>query len=57
MQLSISNCPKKHWTASSGWNMVDNMSKVLSIYTKKIFSEARFYTISADKVTIVNRES
>jgi hypothetical protein len=57
MQLSILNCPRKHWSASLGWDMADSMSKVLSIHTKKILAKARFYAISADEVTTVDHES
>jgi hypothetical protein len=35
MQLSVPHCPRKHWSASSGWDMADNMSEVLSIHKKK----------------------
>jgi hypothetical protein len=57
MQLSVPHCPRKHWSASSGWDMADSMSEVLSIHTKKILAEARFYAISADEVTTVDHES
>jgi hypothetical protein len=57
MQLSIPNCPRKHWSASSGWEMADSMSEVLSTHTKKVLAEARFYSVSADEVTTVDHES
>jgi hypothetical protein len=57
MQLSVPNCSRKHWSASSGWDMADSMSEVLSIHTKKILTEARFYAISADEVTTIDYES
>ena len=43
--------------ANSGWNMADSMAAILADHTKKILTEARFYTISADEVTIVDHES
>jgi hypothetical protein len=57
MQLSAPNCPRKHWSASCGWDMADNMYEVLLIHTKKVLAEAKFYTISADEVTTVDHES
>jgi hypothetical protein len=57
MQLFAPNYPRKHWSASSGWDMADSMSKVFSIHKKKILSEARFYAILADEVTSIDHES
>jgi hypothetical protein len=57
MQLSVPNCPRKHWSASSGWEMADSMSEVLSAHTKKVLAEARFYSVSTDEVTTVDHES
>jgi hypothetical protein len=57
MQLFVPYCPRKHWSASSGWQMADNMNEVLSTHTKKVLAEARFYSVSADEVTIVDHES
>jgi hypothetical protein len=56
-QLSAPHCPRKHWSVSSGWDMVDSMAAILANHIKKILAEARFYTISADEVTTVDHES
>jgi hypothetical protein len=52
-----SELPWKHWSANSSWDMADSMAVILVNHTKKILSEARFYTISADDVTTVDHES
>ena len=52
-----SELPRKHWIASSDWDMVNNMIEILGIHTKKILSKARFYAILTNEVTIVNHES
>jgi hypothetical protein len=57
LQLSVPNYPKKHWSASSGWEMADSMSVILADHTKKIPAKARFYAISADEVTAIDHES
>jgi hypothetical protein len=57
LQLSVPNCPKKHWSASSGWEMADSMSIILVDHTKKILAEAWFYAISVDEVTTIDHES
>jgi hypothetical protein len=57
VQLAVPMCPKKHWSASSGWDMADSMAAILANHTKKILAEARFYAISTDEVTIVDHES
>ena len=61
MQLSVPNCPRKHWSASLGWEMADSMSKVLSTHTKKVLAaclaKARFYSVSVDEITTVDHKS
>jgi hypothetical protein len=57
VQLAVPMCPKKHWSASSGWDMADSMAAILANHTKKILAEARFYAISANEVTTVDHES
>ena len=47
----------KHWNASSSWDMVDSMATILVDHIEKILTEARFYAISADKVTTIDHES
>jgi hypothetical protein len=57
VQLTVPMCPRKHWSASSGWNMADSMAAILANHTKKVLAEARFYAIPADEVTTVDNES
>jgi hypothetical protein len=53
-QLQVPDCPRKHWSTSAGWNTA---RVVLANHTKKVISQARYFAISADEVTIVDHES
>jgi hypothetical protein len=41
--LTVPHFPKKHWTASSGWEMADHLAKVLADHIKNGIGAAAFF--------------
>ncbi len=48
------NVLKKHWSNTSGWEMVEVMHIVLLEAIKATFVVAPFTTISVDEITMIN---
>jgi hypothetical protein len=53
----VLNTPQKHWSDSSGWNMVENMNNVVLQSTCMAMQDAQFIAVSYDKVTTINCQS
>jgi hypothetical protein len=42
-QLEVPECPKKHWSEGSGWQMAESMANTVSEKTMQVLLDANFY--------------
>ena len=56
-QLDVPECPKKHWSEGSSWQMAESMANVVSEKTMQVLSNANFLNISTNEVTSVDNTS
>jgi hypothetical protein len=52
--LKVKNTPRKHWSDSIGWQMVENIHRIIIESTKSIVQKARHLAINYDEVTTIN---
>jgi hypothetical protein len=55
--LKVENCPRKHWSDSTGWTMVEVMHNVVLRATKVVVQKSPFISISCDEVTTIKNQS
>lgn len=49
--------PLKHWTKEMGWEMAENLFKVVQVVTKKVVSATPYFFVTCNEVTTSDNQS
>ncbi len=55
--FKVKNMPKKHWSNSLGWEVVESMRDMVLQCTKEAVKQFPFFFFFVDEITTIDNES